>query len=175
MNLPPKTDAPVARSVLVPPPVTSLGVTDIYEIKRQRSKAQTGVPEYSPKIYLSRSSLPPRPVRELVVPPQYEYEDVVNGPYPYMATLSIDGTAYATGYGNSKKAAKNSCATLALDVLTPDYRAAKESAPCKDDMSFFDEIRVEDPRVAELSTTAGLPTPYSLLNEALKVAHLLEI
>ena len=80
---------------------------------------------------------------------------------------------YGTGVGSSKKAAKAEAAKATLEVLIPQMKEKilNETEPGTKgpnhqsdlDLSFFDEIRIEDPRVAELCAKTSEPSPYAIL------------
>lgn len=79
--------------------------------------------------------------------------------------------------GTSKKIAKSEAARETLEVLIPEMRekvsgdknqASALSAAGVDpaqpqDLSVFDEIRIEDPRVSEFCTRVSEPLPHSIL------------
>ena len=85
------------------------------------------------------------------------------------------------GIGSSKKLAKNDAAKATLHLLIPELKeklkfgdegvseeAAKaaeerEKQSSKNGLSFFDDIRVEDHRVADLCNKASEPSPYAVL------------
>lgn len=104
--------------------------------------------------------------------PTYVFEAKQNGINPYSATVKINGIAYGEGVGVSKKAAKLSAAETALKVLIPDLPKLKKSTADKKDedsnLSYFYDVKIEDPRVVELAMKAGYITPYPLLLECLK-------
>nr|SVE81889.1 EOG090X04U5 [Daphnia magna] len=80
---------------------------------------------------------------------------------------------YGTGVGSSKKAAKAEAAKATLEVLIPQMKEKilDEAEPGHKgpnhqsdlDLSFFNEIRIEDPRVAELCAKTSEPSPYAIL------------
>lgn len=114
--------------------------------------------------------------------PSYEFKELENAATPYSATVSINNLKYGTGYGTSKKQAKSEAARETLEVLIPEMRekisgldknqgasgtgtsggvnTIKQTAQ---DLSVFDEIRIEDPRVAEFCAKTTEPSPHSIL------------
>lgn len=113
--------------------------------------------------------------------PTYEFKELENSATPYSATVSINNLKYGTGYGTSKKQAKSEAARETLEVLIPEMKekitgldknqsAAGNSssnkssaAPPPQDLSVFDEIRIEDPRVPEFCQKTTEPSPHSIL------------
>ena len=67
----------------------------------------------------------------------------------------LDGIKYGTGYGTSKKQAKSEAAHRTLEVLIPNFKnelgsqiqGGSSSLNEVPDVSYFDTLRVEDPRV----------------------------
>ncbi|ESO99587.1 hypothetical protein LOTGIDRAFT_141857, partial [Lottia gigantea] len=103
------------------------------------------------------------------VQPRYKYKELENSLTPFSATVLIEDIEYGTGYASSKKAAKLQAAKTTLEVLIPDMnKVTQESTPDIEDLSFFDEVKIEDPRVYELGNKAGQPSPYQILDECLK-------
>ena len=92
------------------------------------------------------------------------------------------------GIGASKKTAKNEAAKATLHLLIPELKeklkfgdeagvgseeAAKaaeerEKQSSRDGLNFFDDIRVEDHRVADLCHKASEPSPYAVLVHCLQ-------
>ncbi|XP_064619288.1 microprocessor complex subunit DGCR8-like [Lineus longissimus] len=104
------------------------------------------------------------------VQPKYTFQELDNAQNPFSATVLINDIPYGTGYASSKKQAKVEAAKSALATLIPemskiDVEMAKDM---KEDFSFFDDIKIEDPRVLELCTKAGQPSPYQILLECLQ-------
>ncbi|XP_031624488.1 microprocessor complex subunit DGCR8 [Contarinia nasturtii] len=102
--------------------------------------------------------------------PTYEFKELENSTTPYSATVSINDLKYGVGYGSSKKQAKSEAARETLEVLIPSMRdkisAEKASGNNKQtvqDFSMFDEIKIEDPRVAEFCTKTTEPSPHAIL------------
>lgn len=100
--------------------------------------------------------------------PSYEFKELDNAASPYSATVSINELKYGTGYGTSKKQAKSEAARETLEILIPEMRdkisCGKDSK--KDtthDLSVFDEIKIEDPRVAEFCAKTTEPSPHTIL------------
>lgn len=108
--------------------------------------------------------------------PKYIFQELENVSKPYSATVVINGMEYGRGYGSSKKEAKTEAARASLDILIPDLKNAAEEEPNRkdsdlNDLSFFDNIRIEDPRVSELCLKAGQYSPYQILVECLRRHH----
>nr|WDW26282.1 pasha [Amrasca biguttula biguttula] len=104
--------------------------------------------------------------------PKYEFKELANPATPYSATVLIGDMKYGVGLGASKKQAKNEAARSALEVLIPEMRDTLEpgnesSGSSKtsqnNDLSIFDQIRIEDPRVAEFCAKTTEPPPYTIL------------
>ncbi|XP_063244192.1 uncharacterized protein LOC134543219 [Bacillus rossius redtenbacheri] len=93
--------------------------------------------------------------------PSYIFKETDDPELPYSASVVIDQAQYGSGRGGSKKQAKSEAARRTLEILIPEMRDkieadcraghCKASASCNTDLSIFDEIRIEDPRVAELT------------------------
>lgn len=107
--------------------------------------------------------------------PVYEFKELENAATPYSATVIIDGLQYGIGLGTSKKQAKADAAREALEILIPDMREKinnekkemKRQNYCRD-LSYFDEIRIEDPRVSEICKTTTEPPPHAILTTCLQ-------
>ncbi|CAH0549289.1 unnamed protein product [Brassicogethes aeneus] len=104
--------------------------------------------------------------------PSYKYTELENAATPYQATVSIKDMKYGVGYGTSKKQAKAEAARATLEILIPEMKSKIQTdnrmgAIAKrdedQDLSFFDEIRVEDPRVAEFCAKTTEPSPHDIL------------
>nr|CAG4641636.1 EOG090X04U5 [Eurycercus lamellatus] len=105
--------------------------------------------------------------------PCYQFKEIENAATPYSATVLINGMQYGTGVGSSKKAAKAEAAKATLEVLIPQMKEKilDETEPGHKgpnhqadlDLSYFNEIRIEDPRVAELCAKTSEPSPYAIL------------
>lgn len=73
----------------------------------------------------------------------------------YDSFMILDGIKYGTGYGTSKKQAKSEAAHRTLEVLIPNFKnelgsqiqGGSSSLNEVPDVSYFDTLRVEDPRV----------------------------
>ncbi|XP_042239476.1 microprocessor complex subunit DGCR8-like [Homarus americanus] len=103
--------------------------------------------------------------------PKYVFKEVENAATPYAATIIINEMQYSTGYGSSKKQAKTEAAKATLEILLPELgeKIREESNTKGDaDLSFFDEIRIEDPRVPELCNKTSELSPYSILLNCLQ-------
>lgn len=107
---------------------------------------------------------------------------VENAATPYSALVYISEVQYGSGFGSSKKQAKANAARKALEILIPQMkdkisgnctgdvtgvtldRTIKASKGNSDsDLSFFDEIAIEDARVAELCAKTTEPSPHAIL------------
>lgn len=103
--------------------------------------------------------------------PTYVFTELENAATPYAATVIIKDMKYGVGYGTSKKQAKSEAAKATLEILIPEMKSkitadtqTGSAQKNKDqDLSFFDEIRVEDPRVAEFCAKTTEPAPYDIL------------
>ncbi|XP_059611300.1 microprocessor complex subunit DGCR8 [Phlebotomus argentipes] len=105
--------------------------------------------------------------------PSYEFKELENAATPYSATVAINGLKYGTGYGTSKKQAKSEAARETLEILIPQMKdkitgdKEKESSASSSrnyhDLSVFDEIKIEDPRVAEFCAKTTEPSPHAIL------------
>ncbi|KAL1130323.1 hypothetical protein AAG570_013261, partial [Ranatra chinensis] len=109
--------------------------------------------------------------------PVYEFRALENPSTPYSATVVINGMKYGYGTGTSKKQAKLAAAKASLEILIPEMREkircdssqGKRSGVgvASDDdeasLSIFDEVKIEDPRVAEFCAKTTEPSPYSIL------------
>lgn len=110
--------------------------------------------------------------------PNYEFKELENAATPYSATVSINDLKYGTGFGSSKKQAKSEAARETLEILIPEMRdkivAEKKTNPgaygmqAHKDLSVFDEIRIEDPRVAEFCNKTTEPSPHAILTTCLQ-------
>lgn len=110
--------------------------------------------------------------------PSYEFKELENAATPYAAIVSISDLRYGTGFGSSKKQAKSEAARETLEILIPEMRdkivAEKKSNPSAygaqpyKDLSVFDEIRIEDPRVTEFCNKTTEPTPHAILTTCLQ-------
>ena len=111
------------------------------------------------------------------VQPKYVFQELENATTPYSATVIINDMQYGTGYGSSKKQAKSEAAKVTLEILIPDMKekemsqsggGSKKPDVETNDLSFFDDIKVNDPRVSELCAKAGQHSPYQILVECLR-------
>ncbi|XP_015793480.1 microprocessor complex subunit DGCR8 [Tetranychus urticae] len=107
------------------------------------------------------------------VQPKYVFKELENASMPYSATVLINDMEYGVGYGSSKKQAKAEAARATLEILIPDIRDMTQDGNSKvdtsmQDLTFFDDIKVEDQRVSELCSKAGQHSPYQILVECLK-------
>ncbi|KAH8383351.1 hypothetical protein KR009_008067, partial [Drosophila setifemur] len=105
--------------------------------------------------------------------PTYEFKELQNAATPYSATVSVNNLKYGTGYGTSKKQAKSEAARETLEILIPDVKDKitgnnkdQKSGTAKkvqSDLSVFDDIRIEDPRVTEFCNKTTEPSPNAIL------------
>lgn len=110
--------------------------------------------------------------------PSYEFKELENSATPYLATVSINSLKYGTGYGTSKKQAKSEAARETLEILIPEMRekisgvekttsstvsTTAGNSTQSQDLSVFDEIRIDDPRVSEFCSRVSEPLPHSIL------------
>ncbi|KAF4516864.1 hypothetical protein B566_EDAN014375 [Ephemera danica] len=102
--------------------------------------------------------------------PAYEFKELENAATPYSATVVINEMQYGQGFGTSKKQAKSEAAKATLEILIPEMRDKIEADKNKakpsnkePDLCFFDEIKIVDPRVAELCAKTCEPSPYAIL------------
>ncbi|XP_055679249.1 microprocessor complex subunit DGCR8 [Lutzomyia longipalpis] len=104
--------------------------------------------------------------------PSYEFKELENAATPYSATVSINELKYGTGYGTSKKQAKSEAARETLEILIPQMKdkitgekvaSTQASRNSYHDLSVFDEIKIEDPRVAEFCAKTTEPSPHAIL------------
>ncbi|XP_058128788.1 microprocessor complex subunit DGCR8 [Anopheles ziemanni] len=110
--------------------------------------------------------------------PTYEFKELENAATPYSATVTINDLKYGTGYGTSKKQAKSEAARETLEILIPDMKDKITSKDAKSatnggssqqqsadlrELSVFDEIKIEDPRVAEFCAKTTEPSPHAIL------------
>lgn len=102
--------------------------------------------------------------------PTYEFKELDNAATPYSAVVSINELKYGTGYGTSKKQAKSEAARETLEILIPEMRdkisgsaGRKDKKDASHDLSVFDEIKIEDPRVAEFCAKTTEPSPHTIL------------
>ncbi|PVD31708.1 hypothetical protein C0Q70_07126 [Pomacea canaliculata] len=103
------------------------------------------------------------------VQPFYIFRELENSKTPYSATVMINDMEYGSGSAISKKMAKSEAAKNTLKILIPEMNMLTDDQLQKntDDLSFFDEIKIEDPRISELGNKAGQPSPYQILRECL--------
>uniref|UniRef100_A0A182VWW4 DRBM domain-containing protein n=1 Tax=Anopheles minimus TaxID=112268 RepID=A0A182VWW4_9DIPT len=110
--------------------------------------------------------------------PTYEFKELENAATPYSATVTINDLKYGTGYGTSKKQAKSEAARETLEILIPDMKDKITNKDAKSttngsgsqqqssdlrEISVFDEIKIEDPRVAEFCAKTTEPSPHAIL------------
>lgn len=108
--------------------------------------------------------------------PRYVFKELENASTPYGATVVINDMEYGSGLGSSKKQAKSEAARVSLEILIPQLKQNEKNSKGgqelhqqqQQDVAFFDEVRVEDPRVSDLCAKAGQPSPYQILLECLK-------
>ena len=114
--------------------------------------------------------------------PTYKFKELENAATPYSAVVCINEMEYGSGFGSSKKQAKANAARKTLEILIPQMRdkisgdnsgdagsgnnsgMIKASRSNSDaDLSFFDEISITDPRVAEFCAKTTEPSPHAIL------------
>ncbi|XP_012278983.1 microprocessor complex subunit DGCR8 [Orussus abietinus] len=114
--------------------------------------------------------------------PTYKFKELENAATPYSAVVCINDMEYGNGFGSSKKQAKANAARKTLEILIPQMRdkisgdaagdgtlsntgrTIKASRSNSDaDLSFFDEISITDPRVAEFCAKTTEPSPHAIL------------
>ncbi|XP_076183505.1 microprocessor complex subunit partner of drosha isoform X1 [Ptiloglossa arizonensis] len=114
--------------------------------------------------------------------PTYKFKELENAATPYSAVVCINDMEYGSGFGSSKKQAKANAARKTLEILIPQMRdkisgdnggntvsgnnsrMIKASRTNFDaDLSFFDEISINDPRVAEFCAKTTEPSPHAIL------------
>ncbi|XP_051163099.1 microprocessor complex subunit DGCR8 [Leptopilina boulardi] len=114
--------------------------------------------------------------------PTYRFKELENAATPYSAVVCINEMEYGYGFGSSKKQAKANAARKTLEILIPQMKdkisgdsntdgvssnagwAIKASKGDSDaDLSFFDEISITDPRVAEFCAKTTEPSPHAIL------------
>ncbi|XP_065722430.2 microprocessor complex subunit DGCR8 isoform X2 [Drosophila suzukii] len=105
--------------------------------------------------------------------PTYEFKELQNAATPYSATVSVNNLKYGTGYGTSKKQAKSDAARETLEILIPDVKdkitgnnkdqKSGTAKKAQSDLSVFDDIRIEDPRVTEFCNKTTEPSPNAIL------------
>ncbi|KAL0267695.1 UNVERIFIED_CONTAM: hypothetical protein PYX00_009889 [Menopon gallinae] len=111
--------------------------------------------------------------RALKDQPVYTFKELENTATPYLAIVSIGNVQYGTGYGTSKKQAKHDAAKATLEILIPEMKDKIEqdekasgragNRTGQTDLSFFDGIKIEDPRVTELCVKTTEPLPHAIL------------
>ncbi|KAH8332696.1 hypothetical protein KR074_009217 [Drosophila pseudoananassae] len=105
--------------------------------------------------------------------PTYEFKELQNAATPYSATVSVKNLKYGTGFGTSKKQAKSEAARITLEILIPDVKdkitgnskdqKSGSAKKAQSDLSVFDDIRIEDPRVTEFCNKTTEPSPNAIL------------
>uniref|UniRef100_A0A8C5S0C7 Microprocessor complex subunit DGCR8 n=1 Tax=Laticauda laticaudata TaxID=8630 RepID=A0A8C5S0C7_LATLA len=111
--------------------------------------------------------------RVLKVRPVYNFFECENPSEPFGASVIIDGVTYGAGTASSKKFAKNKAARATLEILIPDFvkQTSEEKPKDNEELEYFNHISIEDSRVYELTSKAGLLSPYQILHECLKRNH----
>ncbi|XP_069414621.1 microprocessor complex subunit DGCR8 [Ovis canadensis] len=111
--------------------------------------------------------------RVLKVRPVYGFFECENPSEPFGASVTIDGVTYGSGTASSKKLAKNRAARATLEILIPDFvkQTSEEKPRDSEELEYFNHISIEDSRVYELTSKAGLLSPYQILHECLKRNH----
>ncbi|XP_008546146.1 microprocessor complex subunit DGCR8 [Microplitis demolitor] len=113
--------------------------------------------------------------------PTYKFKELENAATPYSAIVCINDMEYGSGFGSSKKQAKANAARKTLEILIPQMRDKISGEMAEDnsanagrtikasrnnsdaDLSFFDEISITDPRVAEFCAKTTEPSPHAIL------------
>ncbi|KAH8306368.1 hypothetical protein KR018_009303 [Drosophila ironensis] len=105
--------------------------------------------------------------------PTYEFKELQNAATPYSATVLVNNLKYGVGYGTSKKQAKSEAARETLEILIPDVKdkitgnnkdqKSGTAKKAQSDLSVFDDIRIEDPRVTEFCNKTTEPSPNAIL------------
>ncbi|XP_069476121.1 microprocessor complex subunit DGCR8 [Ambystoma mexicanum] len=111
--------------------------------------------------------------RVLKVRPVYNFFECETSSEPFGVSVIIDGVTYGTGTASSKKLAKNKAARATLQILIPDFiqQTAGDNPKNHDELEYFNHISIEDSRVYDLISKAGLLSPYQILHECLKRNH----
>jgi len=105
--------------------------------------------------------------------PSYEFRELDNAANPYSATVYANKIEYGTGIAPSKKLAKARAARRTLEIMIPEIKEKLKDMPDdgtidatnedSHELKMFNEIRVEDPRITDLSQKVGEPGPYQVL------------
>ncbi|KAJ8675683.1 hypothetical protein QAD02_011469 [Eretmocerus hayati] len=114
--------------------------------------------------------------------PTYKFKELENAATPYSAVVCINDMEYGNGFGSSKKQAKACAAKKTLEILIPQMRDKISGESSKDndspssnqviksnkvnsetDLSFFDDISITDPRVADFCAKTTEPLPHAIL------------
>ncbi|XP_060876834.1 microprocessor complex subunit DGCR8-like [Metopolophium dirhodum] len=117
--------------------------------------------------------------RVLKTQPSYEFKELENARYPYLATVILDGMQYGIGIGSSKKQAKLDAARATLEILLPSVKnhiqinrrhAMNERQGCSnfDGDVLFDKLNIKDSRIPEFCAQAAESMPYDMLQICLK-------
>ncbi|KAL4705413.1 hypothetical protein ACJJTC_002436 [Scirpophaga incertulas] len=95
---------------------------------------------------------------------------------PVYDFVQLGGMQYGVGRGSSKRQAKAAAARASIRILIPgvsDSLDAASDSPSTNastnekDFSFFDEVKIEDPRIAEFCAATCEPSPHSILRTCL--------
>ncbi|XP_025191385.1 microprocessor complex subunit DGCR8-like isoform X1 [Melanaphis sacchari] len=117
--------------------------------------------------------------RVLKTQPSYEFKELENARYPYLATVILDGMQYGIGIGSSKKQAKLDAARATLEILLPSVKnhiqinrrhAMNERQGCSnfDGDVLFDKLNIKDSRIPEFCAQAAESMPYDMLQICVK-------
>ncbi|XP_050524933.1 microprocessor complex subunit DGCR8-like [Daktulosphaira vitifoliae] len=117
--------------------------------------------------------------RVLKTQPSYEFKELENARYPYLATVILDGMQYGVGIGSSKKQAKLDAARATLEILLPSVkdriqvnrRHAMNERQGNSNFggaTLFDELNIKDSRISEFCAQAAETMPYDMLNICVK-------
>lgn len=112
----------------------------------------------------------------LRVQPSYIFKEIENAETPFKATVVINGIQYGSGVAAGKRLAKNEAAKATLEIFVPSLSSIWDDSTAKtsykdeqnSDLSYFEEVSIEDPRVTALCDKAALPKPYQVLHECLR-------
>ncbi|XP_050422563.1 microprocessor complex subunit DGCR8-like [Adelges cooleyi] len=118
--------------------------------------------------------------RVLKTQPSYEFKELENARYPYLATVVLDGMQYGVGIGSSKKQAKLDAARATLEILLPSVKdriqmnkrhAMSERQGSSNNFSgasLFDDLNIKDSRISEFCAQAAETMPYDMLQMCVK-------
>lgn len=99
--------------------------------------------------------------------PTYHFQQLENASLPYQATVYIGGMQYGVGRGSSKRQAKAAAAKASIHILIPEMKDDSPPDSSEPDLSFFECIGIEDPRVAQFCQACAEPSPHAILRTCL--------